>query len=194
MAKRRRIWIGIGLFLVAYGVFAVMTLGLVVFNDRDFSGQKDIELVNGLKSDVWLVPKSSGFGIPFLFGYRGTGGPYGLRLQIWDTSLQYRTIEISEIVVKYDDRPAVHKDYAWSRRLEPYVQHNSSPSGDIETEMFMLSDEIEGLIERHADVTITLKGELTTATGDLVPFEASEFFHAESRHEITTGWSVLARM
>jgi len=171
-----------------------MTGGMVMFIDRDFDGQRNIELVKGLKSDVWLVPKSSSFGLPLVFGYRRTGGSYGLRLQIWDTSLQYRTIEVSQVVVKFKDRPTIEKDSAWSRALKPYVQHNSSSSGVTKTEMFMLSDVIEGLVDWHADVTITLKGQLATASGEHVPFETSEFFDARSETEVTTGWNVLARM
>lgn len=194
VANHRRVWIRLGLFLAAYALFVVMTGGLVMFIDRDFDGQRNIELVKGLKSDVWLEPKSSSFGIPFVFDYRRTGGPYGLRLQIWDRSLQYRTIEVSQVVVKFKDRTAIVKDSAWSRPLKPYVQHNSSSSGVTETEMFMLSDVIEGLVEWHVDVEITLKGQLATASGEHVPFETSEFFRARSETEVTTGWNVLARM
>lgn len=190
----RKTRVTVGLSIVAYVVYAVMTGGMVAFIDNDFDGQRDIKLVDGLKSDVWLEPKSSGFGIPFIFGYRSAGKPFGLRLQIWDTSNQYRTIEISEIVLNYKDGVAVRKSDAWSRPLKPYVQHNSSSSGIIKTEMFMLSDVIGGLVQRHVDVSIALKGRLVTATGKYVPFDASEFFPARSEIEVTTGWNILARM
>ena len=56
----------------------------------------------------------------------------------------------------------------------------------------MLSDQIEGLVLRHTDVRITLKGQLVKASGERMAFEASESFKAESRSGVTTFWQKLA--
>jgi hypothetical protein len=169
-----------------------MTGGLAVSSISDFGGQRNIRLVGGLKSDVWLAPKSSSFGVPFVFHYYGAGRPFGLRIQIWDDRKQYRSLEITEVVLGYQDGEVVRKTDGWSRQLKPYTQYNSSSSGVIQTEMFMLSDQIEGLVLRHADVKVTLRGQFVKAGGERVAFEASESFKAESRSGVTTFWEVLA--
>jgi hypothetical protein len=172
----------------AISLVAVLSLSgcaaVAVSRISDFGGQRDIQLVGGLKSDVWLAPKSLDFGVPFIFHYYGAAKPFGLRLQIWDASRRYQTVEINETVVNYDDGEVIRNVDIWSRPLKPYTQHNSSSSGGIQTEMFMLSDEIEELVLRHADLKITLKGNLITTDGERIPFEASESFHAESRSDV----------
>lgn len=189
---KRKKWFGLGIGLTAFGVYAVMTGGLAFSSIDDFGGQRDIRLVGGLDSDVWLAPRSTSFGVPFLFYFYGAGGPFDLRIQMWDDSKQYQSIEITEVVLGYQDGEVIRKTDGWSRQLEPYTQHNSSSSGLIHTEMLMLSDQIEGLVVRHADVTITLKGNLAKVNGERVAFEASEFFKSESSLGVTTYWAVLA--
>ena len=141
---------------------------------------------------MWLAPQSTSFGVPFVFHYYGAGRPFGLRVQIWDDSKQYQSIEINEIVLEYQDGEVVQKSDVWSRQLKPYTQYNSSSSGIIQTEMFMLSDQIEGLVVRHENVRITIKGWLMKVGGERVAFEVSESFKAESRSGVTTFWEVLA--
>jgi len=189
---KQKTWVFLGIGLAAFGVYAVMTGGAAVFNISDFGGQRDIRLVGGLKTDVWLAPQSTSFGMPFVFHYYGAGRPFGLRVQIWDDSKQYQSIEINEIVLEYQDGEVVQKSDVWSRQLKPYTQYNSSSSGIIQTEMFMLSDQIEGLVVRHENVRITLKGWLMKVGGERVAFEVSESFKAESRSGVTTFWEVLA--
>ena len=188
----RRKWVGIGLGLAACGAYAFLTGGLVVFNVSDFGGQRNIRLATGLKSDVWLAPRLTSFGVPFVFHYHGGGKPFGLRIQIWDDSKQYEAIEVTEVVLKYHDGAVVRKTDAWSRKLTPYTQYNSSSTGMVQTDMLMLSDQIDGLVVRHTSVTITLKGHLSTASGEQVAFEAAESFEAESGLGVTTFWTVLA--
>jgi hypothetical protein len=77
-----------------------MTGGIAISSISDFGGQRDIKLVRGLESDIWLTPKSSSFGIPFFFQYYSGQGPFDVRLQIWDESQQYWGIEITEIVLE----------------------------------------------------------------------------------------------
>ena len=128
----------------------------------------------------------------FVFHYYGAGRSFGLRIQIWDHCKQYQSIELTEVVLEYNDGEVVRKNEGWARQLKPYTQYNSSSSGITQTEMFMLSDQIEVLVLRHADVRITLKGQLVKAGGERVAFEASESFKAESRSGVTTFWEVLA--
>lgn len=189
---KRKTWVFLGIGVASFGVYAVMTGGAAVSNISDFGGQRDIRLVGGLKTDVWLAPQSTSFGVPFVFHYYGAGRPFGLRVQIWDDSKQYQSIEINEIVLEYQDGEVVQTSDVWSRQLKPYTQYNSSSSGIIQTEMFMLSDQIEGLVVRHENVRITLKGWLMKVGGERVAFEVSESFKAESRSGITTFWEVLA--
>src|SRR5262245_17287906 len=118
-------WFILAIGLAAFGVYAVMTGGLAVSNVSDFGGQRDILLAEGLESDVWLEPKPSSFGVPFVFHYYGTGKPFGLRIQIWDDSRQYRKIDVTEVVLEYEDGEVVRKTAAWSRQLKPYTQYNS---------------------------------------------------------------------
>jgi hypothetical protein len=124
--------------------------------------------------------------------YYGTDVPCGLRLQIWDTAKQYTSITISEIVVEYADGQTARLSRPWSRHLRPYTQHNSSSAGIIKTEMMMLSDTIPGVVVRHQDARVTLKGTLVTFEGDEVDFSGSETFEAESGFDVTTFWEVLA--
>ena len=101
-------------------------------------------------------------------------------------------IEVTEVVVAYSDGEVIWKKETWSRQLKPYTQYNSSSSGIIKTEMFRLSDQIEGLALRHMDVKITLKGQLILVNGQKVAFDVSESFKAESEWRFTTYWEHIA--
>jgi hypothetical protein len=182
------------LAIVAVGAiaYALLTGGLACQSRSDFGGQRDIRLVGGLKSDVWLEPDLSKVSIPFVGHYYGTAVPCGLRLQIWDATKTYSSISISEVVVAYTDGEAVRHSNPWSRQLRPYTQHNSSSSGIIKTEMMMLSDTIPSVVSRHTDARVTITGKLVTTSGEEVDFSASESFKAESGFDVTTFWEVLA--
>jgi hypothetical protein len=190
----RKKWIILAGLLGAFGLFGLLTGGLVVASRNHFGGQSDIRLVPGLRSDIALSPKSSRFDIPFVFHYYRAEKPFSLRLQIWDDSKQYRSIDIIEVLVEYKDGEVVRKTETWSRQLKPYTGHYHSSSGLYQTEMFMLSDQIEGLVLRHADVKITLKGQLTKADGVRVPFEVSESFVARSDSGVTFYWLAIANV
>ena len=178
--------------IAAFTIYALTTGGMVVYSDSNFGGQTDISLVEGLKSDVWLEPSLSIFGSPFIFSYHVLRKPFSLRIQIWDESKQYQKIDIVEVVLRYSDGEFVRKQNVWSRKLKPYTKYSSSSSGDIKTEMFMLSDKIEDLVLRHVDVKIYLKGQLVKATGEQLPFDVCEDFTAESNLSLTTYWTMLA--
>jgi hypothetical protein len=177
---------------VVFMLYAVLTGGLAVDNEDGFGGQRDIVLANGLQSDVWMDPRETKFDIPFIFHYYSTGKPFGLRLQIWDSSKQYLTIEITEVLVAYQDGEVIRKTNPWVKHLRPYTQYHSSSSGSSQTEMFMLSDHIPELVLRHADVKITLTGWLIKADGQRVAFQISEMFKATTLNRIVTYWQVIS--
>jgi hypothetical protein len=182
------------LAMVAVGAiaYALLTGGLACQSRTDFGGQRDIRLVGGLKSDLWLQPDVSEVSIPFVGHYYGTDVPCGLRLQIWDATKSYASISISEIVVAYADGETARHVKPWTRQLQPYTQHNSSSSGIIKTDMMMLSDTVPGVVARHKDARVTMTGKLVTISGEEVNFSASESFKAESDFDVTTFWEVLA--
>ena len=58
--------------------------------------------------------------------------------------------------------------------------------------MMMLSDTVDALIVRHADVSILMNGHLIKSNGKKVEFSAAEAFEAESRFRVTTLWETMA--
>ncbi len=178
--------------ILVFLVYAGFTGGVAVSNSHDFGGQRDVRLVDELKSDIALSPRRTSWGIPFLIYYDGSGPPYSLRLQIWDSSNSYVSIELTEIVMTYKDGEVVRRTDVWKRTLQPHTQYNSSSTGIIETEMMMLSDTVDALIVRHADVSILMNGHLIKSNGKKVEFSAAEAFEAESRFRVTTLWETMA--
>jgi hypothetical protein len=181
------------LVLPAFGLYEIWSGGgLHIYNKHDFDGQRGITLIQGLESDVWLSPKWKAFFVPLLFQYGRSGEPFDLRLQIWDSSKQYRSIEVTEVLVEYKDGQVVRKSDPWIKKLRPYTEYHSSSSGVSQTEMLMLSEEIPNLVLRHVDVKVTLSGHLTTVDGKRVAFRASEDFEAESDLRTATWWEVIS--
>jgi hypothetical protein len=185
-------WILLKLIVAACGLYVVFTGGILFFRANDFNGQRDIALVEGLKSDVWLSPQWSTFSIPLVFHRYATQGPYDLRLQIWDETRQYRRIEVDEVIVAYGGGDVFVSKDRWSRELKPYTHLNGTSSGVIRTEMYMLSALIDGVVFKHADCTITLKGSLVKESGERVDFESTEFFKAGSTSSVGTYWGSLS--
>ena len=192
MRRKRVFWIFGLVIVLAVTLCAVFTGGIAISNRDWFGGQRNIILAEGLKSDVWLAPRNTEFSIPFLLHYFGGGRPFSLRLQIWDASKQYVAIEIAETRLTYSDGDSSLQTSKWSRKLKPHTQYNSSSSGIIQTEMFMLSDHISNLVGKHKDVTVTLTGHLRKANGEVVDFSVSEDFKARSDSDISTFWEVMA--
>jgi hypothetical protein len=182
----------LSLLSVAFGLYVVLTGGVTPSVKDDFGGQRDIVLVDGLRSDVCLEPSGESLGIPCIFHYCKMGKPFDLRVQLWDMSKQYESIEITEVLVQYTDGEMIRRTTPWIRRLQPYTEYQSSSSGTSHTQIFMLSDQISNLVLRHTDVKITLTGQLTKADGQKVTFNASETFTAESRTWIHTFWEDIA--
>lgn len=175
--------------------FAMLTGGVAISHRRDFSGQRNVRIVDGVESDLWLAPSQSKWSIPLVCHYFGTSGPFGLRIQIWDKSRSYTSIAIDEILVAYEDGQVTRISEKWNRDLKDYTQHNMSSSGLMEeTRMMMLSDTISNLVTRHQNVTITFRGSLGTVDGRVIPFTTTERFRAESNFGLATFWQVIASL
>ena len=178
--------------IVGFIAYALLTGGLAFSNNKDFGGQRNVTLTEGLRSDLWLAPKFSNWSIPLVCHYYGSSKPFGLRIQIWDISKSFTKIEIDEVIVSYEDGQTVTHTKGWSRTLKEYTRINSSSSGIIRTEMMMISDTIDDVVVRHESATITIKGLLLKNDGTNVAFSTSEDFEAESDFRVTTFWEVLA--
>jgi hypothetical protein len=179
--------IGAAVFL-----YVLLTGGVIVSCSADYDGQRDIRLVAGLKSDVWLWSRTSTVGLPMFLQVERTPGPFSLRLQIWDESLQYVEIEIAETLLEYADGEVIRMNRPWIRAIGPYTQFWSQSGNTGQTELNALSDDIENLSLRHGTVKVTLTGHLKKKDGISIPFVASETFDAEYRTRVFTLWQSLA--
>ncbi len=177
---------------VLFVLYAVLTGGLAIDNEDHLYGQKRVVLPRGLHTDVLMEPRERRFDVPFIFHYYSAAAPFGLRLQIWDYSKEYRTVEIAEVLVEYEDGEVIRKTNPWVGHLRTSTEYHSSSSGGSQTEVFTLSDRVPNLALRHADATVTLTGQLVRADGQRVEFRISEIFKATSLNRITTYWQVIS--
>jgi hypothetical protein len=188
----RRKLIIIGTCVLVYVVYAVSTGGVAIERLKAFGGQRDVLFAEDLKSDLWIDPNHSGGGIPFLGFYFYCRLPCSLRVQIWDTEQKYAAITIETILVEYANGDQDTMGSQWRRDLTPYTQINSSTRGLIETPMMKLSDLTPKVVSQYRDCVVTLKGFLTTKSGEHVPFEVVEPFHYESEFRVYTFWQMIA--
>jgi hypothetical protein len=149
-----------------------------IYVDRDFVAQSDGALVTGLKSDVRVAPRTTTIGTPVLLEYQQRSAPYDLRIRIDDESHSFREIEVTQITVTFSDGITVSKDVLWQRNL-----HLATSTRDIATDT-AFDEQIEDVIERHADATITLKGRLLASNGEFVEFNTSTMLKAKTRFSI----------
>lgn len=188
---RRTKWILMSIGAAVF-LYVLLTGGVIVSCSADYDGQRDIRLVAGLKSDVWLWSRTSTVGLPMFLQVERTPGPFSLRLQIWDESLQYVEIEIAETLLEYADGEVIRMNRPWIRAIGPYTQFWSQSGNTGQTELNALSDDIENLSLRHGTVKVTLTGHLKKKDGISIPFVASETFDAEYRTRVFTLWQSLA--
>ena len=177
----KKVWMITGGLVAGVGLLGLLTGGLYTMNIKGFGPTRDIRLAENLKSHLWLIPTYSDFSIPLVFHSHRERPPYGLLLEIRDKRSQYRyqSIEISEAVAAYKDGEVIRRPDAWARPLPS--------AGDL-----VLSERLDGLVPRHADVTITLKGHLLKADGEREAFEVIETFTAQSRSGFAPYWTVMA--
>jgi hypothetical protein len=166
--------------------------GCVVWDNHGFGGQSNIHIVEGLKSDIWVSPQSKAIGIPLFCQYDRRTAPFDIRLQIWDESQTYSSIEVSDIELQYDDGEIDRKKCGWKRDLSPNTFYQGSSKGRTETTIMGLSQTMESVFDQHKSVTITLRGRLTKIDGETVDFTASEHFEPEDQFWIAPFWTVIA--
>ncbi len=184
-------WIITATCVFAYVLYAICTGGIFVYNYKHFGYQRNIVLVEGLKSDLWIGQNVSGNGFIFMGFYHYSRLPRSLGVQIWDDKKQYSNIMIETISVVYagGQRETIHAN--WRRELKPYTQVNSSSEGIKRTPM-MLSDNIPECINNYSDCDITLTGFLTTLGNETIPFEVTEHFECKADFGVSTFWRMSA--
>ena len=166
--------------------------GMSVICTRDFGGQSNIDLADGMVSDAWMAPTTLKVGIPLLFQCHIDRAPYHLRFQLWDESQQYQSIEIREVLLEYKNGECVRKNVDWKRPLKPYTQHSSSGSVSTDIEMFQMTDFMEEIVDRHQDVKITLTGNMINIQGEPQAFSTPIEFKAKSSFMIAPTWLILS--
>ena len=176
--------------VLAFLTYSLLTGGLVVSCTSDFGGQSDIYLAPSLESDIYIDPSRTDLGIIFVGHYYSTSAPYAIRLQLWDDTNSYRSIQIDAVEFIYHDGTRESYPLAWSKELN--MDMLGSRPGDARRRW--LSETIEDLQIQHADVSIKLSGVLFKTDGNSVPFESSQSFQAESQFDTYTFWHVLANI
>ena len=190
--KMKKKWIILAIMIGGYGVYALLTGGIVFYNVKGFGGQRNITLVEGLQSDIWINSNLRGGGIPFIGFYHYTKLPYSLLIQIWDESQEYSKMVISHISVAYADGEIKDFPMNWERSLKAYTRVNSSSNGLVRTPMMMLSDDTPSIIDRYCDVSITIEGNLITRNKEVIHFKTTEQFKYEADLDVSTYWEMIA--
>ena len=172
------------------------TGGMSVICSREFGSQISVQMADGLAYDAWLTPKTVKVSIPFLLHCDVDRAPYRLSLQIWDESNQYQSIEISEVLLEYQDGKCVRTSVDWKQSLKPYTQHHWCRFGRTEKEMLQMEGFMahfgEEIACRHQDVKITLSGNMIHINGEPEAFSTSIPFEAESRNMVAPTWLILS--
>jgi len=172
---------------VAFVVYAVLTGGILLADHDRFDAQGSIQIGNGVQSHVWLAPTYVDCNIPFVFHYAGSKTPFKILLRLSETTWQFQRITVTEVILQYQAGEVVRNDTPWTRAFETV----RNTQGLFEYE---IHDSIDGLILRHSDLKVTLRGYLTRTTGEEVAFEASDSFKAASWSGISTYWYALAQI
>jgi hypothetical protein len=191
MRQKCRIILGVITAALAFGTYATFTGGLTYERLEHFDCHS-IQLENGQRLVVSLNGKTTNISVPFLFHYYRERRPFDIGIQIWDDEKQYRTIEVSRVIVDYTDGESISREVVWSRQLRVWTQYNSSTDGVTKQDVMMVNDQIPDIVKRHADVRIMIVGNLVKITGEKIRFNASDLFKAESRSRWGTWWEAIA--
>lgn len=192
MTRPRKI-LFVGGALTICALYALLTAGAVIYTYNDFGGQRDVILSEGLKSDLWIDASVKRTGAMFIGHYFRTKKlPYALRLQIWDTKIEYSSITVKKVTVTYPDGRTVSTKSPWTRKLEYYERPYGTYEGIAYEPGMTLSDTIPDVIDQYSDCVVHLDGFLVTTEGKSVPFSVKEKFEYESDFGITTYWEVIA--
>lgn len=165
---------------IACGVLAcAMISGCCnVYNCREYGGVRGIDLVDGIRSTAYVSPQSQTYGIPILFEYEHRTGPYDLSLQLMDIDREIDSFELTDVRLTYADGEVVDKTMWWKENFRSRAERNAlagKPRGDHAA----VGETMDGLLDRHEDVIITLKGRVTKSNGEVIDFVAKESFQAK---------------
>ncbi len=164
--KKTRLTLALGM----WALFALVTCGgWRVVNIRGFGAQRDIVLVEGLKSDIWLAPTKSYIGLPLLVHFTTLAEPYSIRLQVWDKQSRYRTITVDTVVVVYADGSTTRQELSWSTPFKKWAGGLSARAN------------VPNVVPRHVGHRLTITGRLEEIGGASIPFELSASFRPRSR-------------
>jgi hypothetical protein len=192
MTRPRKI-LFVGAALTICALYALLTAGAVIYTYNGFGGQRDIVLSEGLESDLWVDSSVKRTGAMFIGHYFRTKKlPRALRLQIWDTKIEYSSITVNKITVTYPDGRTVNTKSPWTRKLKYFEHPYGTAEGIVYKPMMMLSDTIPDVIDQYSDCVVQLDGFLVTTEGKSVLFSVKEKFEYESDFGITTYWYVIA--
>ena len=166
-------------FIACYVMACVMISGCGnVYNHRGFGAQRGINFVDGIRSTAYISPQSKTYGIPAIFEYENQTGPYDLSLMLQGISQEIDSFEVNEIRLKYADGEVVDKTLWWKENFRSRAERNAL-AGKANGDHAAVGETMNGLLDRHEDVTITLKGRVTKSNGEVVDFVAKESFQAE---------------
>jgi hypothetical protein len=167
--------------------------GLAVFNDKDFEGREICSSTGEHEAYIDLKSNSFVLWVPFIVHYHHQGRPYCIQVQAYDQTGEYQAIEVNEVILNYASGTEVRQRVDWRGELKPVEFKGSSTVAYEESGMNHWSEEFDGLVRKHGDVKITLKGCRIKFSGERVPFESWRSFDAiKSKMTIMTFWEVLS--
>jgi|JI6StandDraft_1071083.scaffolds.fasta_scaffold334688_1 hypothetical protein len=163
-----------------------MTGGISILRSRDFGGQKAIYLADDMVSTAWVATTKVKVGIPFLLQYTVGKAPYHLRLEMWDKNKHYQSIEVREVLLKFENGECIRRSLDWNRPME---HHGSIPMTAYIEDIVGNCQEIKNC---HQNVRITLSGNLINIAGETMPFAASVDFEANRHFLVAPTWLLIA--
>ena len=194
LGKFKKVGILRGLFGFLLLFLAILTGGGVCGRANEFRGRDgNFTLVDGLKVeglDIGMYIKTTDrqFKIPFVFWGTWRGGPYSIRLDIWDRSQKYRAVEVNRISLAFEGEEEQYLAMDWRKDLRYWAMPNSTSQGIVYTETMFLSDFIPDVFRKHEKVEIEMQGRLMDSIGKWSTFTVRENFEKESHSGIMTLW------
>ena len=99
-----------------------------------------------------------------------TMGKFTFRFCITDPENTFSSITVTEMTAQYKDGVMERMPHQWGKEFTG-LRRPSDPNRPIHLN-------VESLLFRHENVTVTFKGFLTTEEGKRIPFSANEKFRA----------------
>lgn len=128
------------------------------------------------------------YGVPIFWGGERSRPPYDIILDLTDSTLTLREVEVTSVVVRYADGTMVTAGSAGRTlprtfSLYSYESRNSSSRGIIESTVMVLQAELKGWITKNQDLTLEVKGRFLDESGGSIPFEFQDSFEWEREVE-----------